>query len=100
MRARAEYVRNLSGESNIGQVGQCDRSIGVDQNLKAVGFFNENTGWVGSLVRIGLRPPKPVVVGSNPTPPATDAPHTRARQHILTHCREKSLCLFEVKCYT
>ena len=27
--------------------------------------------WAGSLVRIGRRPPKPVVVGSNPTPPAT-----------------------------
>ena len=28
----------------------------------------------GSLDRIGRRPPKPVVVGSNPTPPATTNP--------------------------
>ncbi len=44
---------------------------GGDQNLKANGVFNGNTRWAGSLVRIGRRPPKPVVVGSNPTPPAT-----------------------------
>jgi hypothetical protein len=28
------------------------------------------------LVRIGRRPPKPVVVGSNPTPPAYNKPRT------------------------
>ena len=31
--------------------------------------------WAGSLVRIGRRPPKPVVVGSNPTPPAFPSIH-------------------------
>ena len=34
---------------------------------------NAQTIRAGSLVRTGRRPPKPVVVGSNPTPPVYDA---------------------------
>ena len=30
--------------------------------------------WAGSLVRIGHRPPEPVVGGSNPSPPANNIP--------------------------
>ena len=39
-------------------------------NTKLVKQFLK--AWAGSLVRIGRRPPKPVVVGSNPTPPAIE----------------------------
>jgi len=85
-----EYVRNLSGERSIGQVGQYDRSTGVDQNLKAYGFFNENTGWAGSLVRIGLRPPKPVVVGSNPTPPAITSTQYQFREYLLGYVKQST----------
>ena len=38
--------------------------------LLSRGSFPKESRWAGSLVRIGRRPPKPVVVGSNPTPPA------------------------------
>ncbi len=32
--------------------------------------FRSLSGWTGSLVRIGHRPPEPVVGGSNPSPSA------------------------------
>ena len=68
-----DYARRMcEGTTNIDLTGRTR----VDQNLKALSFSNGNTSGTGSLVWIGHRPPKPVVVGSNPTPPATDAPHT------------------------
>ncbi len=67
-----EYVHSTPGQiESFDHVDPLDRSS-VDQNLKASAFSNGNIRWAGSLVRIGHRPPKPVVVGSNPTPPATD----------------------------
>ena len=62
------YVHSLLGQ----EIDQFDQSK-LDQNLKVCDFSNETKLGAGSLVRIGRRPPKPVVVGSNPTPPATDA---------------------------
>ena len=73
-RQSPEYVSSLSQKDEIGQLDHCVQDS-VDQNFKARGFFREKK-WAGSLVRIGHRPPKPVVVGSNPTPPATDKPYT------------------------
>lgn len=62
-------MNSFLDHGKVDLVDQVDQGR-VDQNLKAPGFYWEKT-WAGSLVRIGLRPPKPVVVGSNPTPPAT-----------------------------
>jgi hypothetical protein len=69
------YIQAILGRSDDGEVDQFDQKR-VDQNLYASGSFNQTGHWAGSLVRIGRKPPKLVVVGSNPTPPATDAPHT------------------------
>ena len=47
--------------------------INHDRNLNDNGFSTEN-GWASSSVRIEHQPPKLVVVGSNPTPPAYNKP--------------------------
>jgi hypothetical protein len=51
------------------------RNDEITQETKAIKEEQNNVNLLnpraGSLVRIGRRPPKPVVVGPNPTPPAT-----------------------------
>ena len=83
-RQEPKYVRSLMEKKS--EVDQFDHSgqIQVDQNLIDSGSFNENV-WAGSLVRIGRRPPKPVVVGSNPTPPVLDVSRT-----VFTLASERS----------
>ncbi len=58
-------------EARNGQVGQWSNRNIRDQNLQALSFKLKN-GWAGSSVRIEHHPPKVGVVGSNPTPPATN----------------------------
>ncbi len=59
-RQSLEYINqhnlDLSGQNTI------------DLDLNNNGSFTEN-GWAGSSARIEHRPPKSVIVGSNPTPP-------------------------------
>jgi hypothetical protein len=74
-RQEPEYIQAILGQSNDGRVDQIDQKR-VDQNLYATGSFNQTEPWAGSLVRTGRKPPKLVVVGSNPTPPVYNKPHT------------------------
>jgi hypothetical protein len=69
------YIQAILGRSDDGEVDQFDQKR-VDQNLYASGSFNQTGHWAGSLVRIGRKPPKLVVVGSNPTPPVYSEPRT------------------------
>ena len=73
-----------------------------EDQVKALGI-NEETGyktvgikrldlssinrmeWAGSLARIGRKPPKLVIVGSNPTPPATAEPRTLLLSFLEYH---------------
>ena len=72
-RQELECGRAILGQGNNSELEYIDHS-GVDQNLYASGSFNQKGRWAGSLVRTGRKPPKLVVVGSNPTPPATKTP--------------------------
>jgi hypothetical protein len=74
-RQEPEYIQAMLGQSNDGKPDHIDQKR-VDQNLYASGSFNQTEPWAGSLVRTGRKPPKLVVVGSNPTPPVYNKPHT------------------------
>ena len=63
-----EYVRRLLRQKVIDQI---DHSNIDPENLKSPSFAENK--WAGSLVRIGRKPPKLAVVGSNPTPPAIES---------------------------
>ena len=52
--------------------------INHDRNLNDNGFSTEN-GWASSSGRIEHQPPKLVVVGSNPTPPAFTSTKARTK---------------------
>ena len=80
-RQEPEYVQALLGQGNNGEFDHIDQKR-VDQNLYASGSFNQKGPWAGSLVRTGHKPPKLVVVGSNPTPPAKLA---SKESEICTH---------------
>ena len=73
------YIENLSREQKL--VGpepngkQCSSGQeSIDPNLLNPSSLNEKNTRAGSSVRTEHQPPKLVVVGSNPTPPATAAP--------------------------
>ena len=59
-----------------GQSGQGVRFKLHDTQLKSLNSSFSKNKWAGSSVRIEHHPPKVGVVGSNPTPPVTDAPRT------------------------
>ena len=62
-----EYVdKTLEEQKNSDPIGQNNHDLKLFNNCPNIG----NRG-AGSLVRIGRKPPKLAVVGSNPTPPAT-----------------------------
>ena len=73
-----EYVKDLLEKKKVDQIGHND----IDQNLKVKEPFNENKR-AGSLVRIGRKPPKLAVVGSNPTPPAIEIGVLSLRRSFL-----------------
>ena len=66
---------NLQLNTNTGQTGHQGHQNNIDQKLKAQSLESVNKG-AGSSARIEHHPPKVGVVGSNPTLPAGDKPHT------------------------
>jgi integrase len=52
------------------------------------GYREFNRNLYRSLARIGRRPPKPVVVGSNPTPPAAASTHPQFETYLKQYMRE------------
>jgi hypothetical protein len=64
----SKYVHSQRENNQVDPIDPSGQLLG-DHNL-LVTWRNKGESRAGSLVRIGLRPPKPVVVGSNPTPPA------------------------------
>ena len=59
---------------------QKSKNTGMPIDLKETEeVSDEKNEWAGSSVRIEHHPPKVGVVGSNPTPPATDKPCTLTR---------------------
>ena len=67
------YVQSLLRQNNPSPIDPIDQKT-IDPNLLNPSSLNEKNTRAGSSVRIEHQPPKLVVVGSNPTPPATAAP--------------------------
>ena len=63
-----DQLANLGITLDIGY-----KSKGINKTELSLKYSKK---WAGSLARIGRKPPKLVVVGSNPTPPATAEPRT------------------------
>jgi hypothetical protein len=71
-----QYPKTKLETPSLGHNGQLGQGVGLkthDPQLRSSSFNCQNK-WAGSSARIEHHPPKVGVVGSNPSPPATDKP--------------------------
>ena len=70
-----QYAQGILRQDKTSSIDPIDPKT-IDPNLLNPSSLNEKNTRAGSSVRIEHQPPKLVVVGSNPTPPATEISQT------------------------